>query len=61
MPYSCRLPFLLDATYHLFPVVALLIEFLAFNNNFKRSTKHIYVIYSFALLYGVLITSMLLL
>ncbi|KAI8055433.1 FAR-17a/AIG1-like protein, partial [Syncephalis plumigaleata] len=48
-----RLPFLLDATYHLFPAVALLIEFLAFSNNFKHSIKHIYVIYSFALLYGV--------
>ncbi|RKP25317.1 FAR-17a/AIG1-like protein [Syncephalis pseudoplumigaleata] len=48
-----RLPFLLDATYHLFPAIALWIEFLAFSDNFKRSIKHIYVIYSFALLYGI--------
>ncbi|KAI9595573.1 FAR-17a/AIG1-like protein [Syncephalis fuscata] len=48
-----KLPFLLDATYHLLPAIALWIEFLAYSNNFKHSIKHIYVIYSFALLYGI--------
>ncbi|OBZ87677.1 hypothetical protein A0J61_04277 [Choanephora cucurbitarum] len=46
-------PLLLDFTLHLFPAIFLWIDFLVFNAEFKRSSRHVGVIYGFAAFYYV--------
>ncbi|KAI8391632.1 FAR-17a/AIG1-like protein-domain-containing protein [Radiomyces spectabilis] len=45
------LPLRLDLSLHFWPAVFLWVDFLAFNVEFKRTWRHIVVIYSFAILY----------
>ncbi|KAI8067683.1 FAR-17a/AIG1-like protein [Gilbertella persicaria] len=47
------IPLFLDFTLHLFPAVFLWIDFLAFDVEFKRSNRHVGVIYGFAAFYYV--------
>lgn len=45
------IPVVVDCALHLYPALFLWIDFLVFNINFKRSPRHVAVIYGFAMFY----------